>query len=226
MCNAWNHPAGCTCGWGGDGHSGSSSGGFGSYTIGCFSWQHRGENFCRPTTCPRCGSEGYFVRHNGGSVWFDKLGWPWPKHCCFDDDRFGIQLRRLFKELQRNGSGHVFGVIIETETTRPGEGGRIQIRCSDGSEIDQEFDTRANLSLLPGRLVVIVDDEEGGISLRFVNPAQLRTIAYLQLIENGSRKLAEEFAWVRKSEAEERLRALEKQHPGKHRLDVVKRTEY
>tara|TARA_Y100001934_G_C11848619_1_gene538526 strand:+ start:390 stop:614 length:225 start_codon:yes stop_codon:yes gene_type:complete len=22
MCNAWNHPPGCTCGWGGEGHLG------------------------------------------------------------------------------------------------------------------------------------------------------------------------------------------------------------
>lgn len=26
----------------------------------------------------------YFVQHNGGSVWFDELGQPWPKHPCFD----------------------------------------------------------------------------------------------------------------------------------------------
>jgi hypothetical protein len=27
----------------------------------------------------------YFVRHNGGAVWFDQLGDPWWKHACFDD---------------------------------------------------------------------------------------------------------------------------------------------
>jgi hypothetical protein len=26
----------------------------------------------------------FFIRHNGGSVWVDELGWPWPKHACFD----------------------------------------------------------------------------------------------------------------------------------------------
>jgi hypothetical protein len=26
----------------------------------------------------------YWVRHNGGSVWIDELGPPWPKHPCFD----------------------------------------------------------------------------------------------------------------------------------------------
>src|ERR1039458_521988 len=34
--------------------------------------------------CPRCPQMVYLVRHNGGSVWLDELGWPWPKHGCFD----------------------------------------------------------------------------------------------------------------------------------------------
>jgi hypothetical protein len=36
------------------------------------------------TCCPRCPQMVYLVRHNGGSVWLDELGWPWPKHSCFD----------------------------------------------------------------------------------------------------------------------------------------------
>lgn len=86
MCNAYNHPPGCTCGWGGEGHVG----GGGAYsTISSFrdyrvrEWVH--EDFTRPTKCPECGAEVYFIRHNGGSVWVDELGWPWPKHACFDN---------------------------------------------------------------------------------------------------------------------------------------------
>jgi hypothetical protein len=37
-----------------------------------------------PATCPKCGEDVFFVRHNGGSVWFDGLGDPWLKHPCFD----------------------------------------------------------------------------------------------------------------------------------------------
>src|SRR5438046_2499546 len=44
------------------------------------------DDFCRPTKCPKCGAPVFFVRHNGGSVWFDRLGKPWPKHGCFDDN--------------------------------------------------------------------------------------------------------------------------------------------
>lgn len=37
------------------------------------------------TRCPKkCGQIVYLVRHNGGSVWLDDLGWPWPKHPCFE----------------------------------------------------------------------------------------------------------------------------------------------
>lgn len=40
-------------------------------------------NRCYSTKCPECGEEIFFVRYNGGSVWFDELGAPWPKHPCF-----------------------------------------------------------------------------------------------------------------------------------------------
>ena len=168
----------------------------------------------------------FFVRHNGGSVWFDELGHPWPKHECFDEDRYGIQLRRLLTEHLTTTSGQVFGVVIETETTRPGEGGRIVVRCCDGTMIDQEFDMKANLSLLLGRLVVVVNGEQGELSLRFVNPAQPRLIAYLQIIENGTARIVEEFAYKRKAEAEQRLLALQAQYPGSYRLEIDKRYEY
>ena len=47
-------------------------------------WALRNESLCRSTTCPECGQDVFFIRHNGGSVWVDELGWPWPKHACFD----------------------------------------------------------------------------------------------------------------------------------------------
>jgi hypothetical protein len=43
------------------------------------------EQPCRRTRCPECRSLVWFVRHNGGSVWLEELGHPWPKHPCFDD---------------------------------------------------------------------------------------------------------------------------------------------
>lgn len=46
-------------------------------------WRER--DFTRPSRCPRCDKDVFFIRHNGGSVWVDPpLGPPWDKHGCFD----------------------------------------------------------------------------------------------------------------------------------------------
>ncbi len=43
---------------------------------------------CHLTSCPRCGEQVFFIKHNGGSVWIDiPLGYPWYKHKCFDNTK-------------------------------------------------------------------------------------------------------------------------------------------
>jgi len=98
MCNAWNHPADCNCGWGGDGHFGG--GGFGGYGGGggsTFRSTFDGEvfefsfvtfpSYVNPNArCPVCGADVYFYQSPyGGRVFFDDLGPPWPKHPCTDN---------------------------------------------------------------------------------------------------------------------------------------------
>lgn len=95
MCNAHNHPPGCQCGWGGDGHQG---GGLGT-TLASVSSADRtyahyqspmrklatdlGSSLTFPTTCWYCSSSIYLYAHlNGGFAIFDELGPPWPKHDC------------------------------------------------------------------------------------------------------------------------------------------------
>lgn len=53
-----------------------------------FTKEHHTPNFgCYKTLCPICAESVFFVRHNGGSVWFnDPLGPPWSKHSCFLDN--------------------------------------------------------------------------------------------------------------------------------------------
>ena len=46
---------------------------------------------CHQTACPICGASIFFVRHNGGTVWFDDLGQPWDKHGCFAQMKFDTQ---------------------------------------------------------------------------------------------------------------------------------------
>lgn len=80
-CNAWNHPADCNCGWGGD------TGGGGGYSVARSpgsNLQALGQDFMNPNArCPVCSAPVYFYQSsNGGRVYFDELGPPWPKHPC------------------------------------------------------------------------------------------------------------------------------------------------
>lgn len=114
MCNAWNHSAGCTCGWGGEGHLGSSSGGnFGYYAapapVRSWDLERDTEVLTRPTSCWWCGAAVYFHRsETGGCVLFDDLGPPWPVHSCWDlraDQRgTGLEIMALqFDRLSYDG---------------------------------------------------------------------------------------------------------------------------
>ena len=89
MCNAWNHPSNCRCGWGGDGHLGQ--GGFrGHSSLTAAPYGHSGfrslHSFTNPNArCPVCAQPVYFYQSpHGGRVFFDELGGDWPKHPCTD----------------------------------------------------------------------------------------------------------------------------------------------
>lgn len=107
MCNAWNHPPGCTCGWGGEGHLGSAYGHVWHGGMLGDPFQHPGLlrqiavrhriSFSIPTKCWYCGQQIYIYANEYGSVvLFDELGWPWPKHDCPNApaDLKGDSLRR------------------------------------------------------------------------------------------------------------------------------------
>lgn len=109
MCNAWNHHAGCTCGWGGEGHLGRRESD--NYTYHSSFREYSWDSLNQPTHCPICGEQVYFVQYNGGKVWFDELGPPWPKHSCFDDDLTGSLIRA---NLRQRG-------IMNSTKRRPGQ---------------------------------------------------------------------------------------------------------
>lgn len=96
MCNAWNHAPNCTCGWGG---KGSTGGGFTAAftargTSSFASWarvkyEESAKAYVNPNAkCPECGASVYFYQSpEGGRVFFDQLGKPWPKHPCTERSR-------------------------------------------------------------------------------------------------------------------------------------------
>ena len=87
MCNARNHPASCRCGFGGEGHAGHASARPGSHQflgVPCILPTY--ESYVNPNAkCPVCRAPVFFYQSpDGGRVFFDELGPPWPKHPCTD----------------------------------------------------------------------------------------------------------------------------------------------
>lgn len=174
----YNHYDSCTCGWcsGGGGYSVTPV--YAVLTQIHKTWDH--DDFCRPTTCPHCGDEVFFVRHNGGSVWFDPpLGPPWDKHGCFDD----LYPAACFRtELRENKVAAVFGVVTEIEVV-PGEiSGRVVVKCSDGSTVEKILHPRLAAATYIGALVFV---ERSKDSVRFV-PVKWKERSRIQPI-HGSR---------------------------------------
>ena len=94
-CNAWNHSPDCNCGWGGVNYGVSAP--LTSQTV----W-HELSSFTNPNAyCPVCGAKVFFYKFPyGGSVFFDNLGPPWPKHPCTD---WSIEKRKPVRSSVRTG---------------------------------------------------------------------------------------------------------------------------
>ena len=83
-CNGNNHRPGCNCRWGGVFH------GLGLH-LGSGYWS-KSESYTTPNApCKTCGKRVFFYRSpHGGSVYFESLGPPWPKHPCMGSrDKIG-----------------------------------------------------------------------------------------------------------------------------------------
>jgi hypothetical protein len=108
MCNAYNHPFDCDCGFGGDTGGGGGRRGWHRHLSATevlerpisAGWvkDSRGtvESYVNPNAhCPVCGAAVYFYRSPyDGRVFFDELGWPWPKHPCTDNRREPLRATR------------------------------------------------------------------------------------------------------------------------------------
>jgi len=71
--------------WGVENRSGISVADKVAFLFGEFRGGRKRASETKPTNCPECGAAVYFYRNEcGGAVWFDALGWPWPKHPCMD----------------------------------------------------------------------------------------------------------------------------------------------
>ena len=107
------HPSGNWCNQ--DADNGSN------YTDDPFRYGYFGnsyENVCRKTYCPECRDEVFFIKHNGGSIWVDSLGWPWPKHSCMHNDEEEIpSWYRFFKNNIKSEKDEINHAVV-TDVTR------------------------------------------------------------------------------------------------------------
>jgi len=156
MCNAFGHPAGCTCGWGGDGHLGRRTDGYSNEYLAPYpstpEYLWRGsqrhatyDSYVNPNArCPVCRAAVFFYQSPyGGRVFFDELGPPWPKHPCTDNSNShkyvkaeSISLAPLSTyRWQRDGwSPFICLGIRNDKTGRTEIKGRIVVNTGEGAE--------------------------------------------------------------------------------------------
>lgn len=150
------HPNG---GWHCGTWSGEDAGGSGSSRLEVREFEESNEGFTRPTNCRECGARVFFVRHNGGSVWFDDLGWPWPKHGCFDKGRCDARIQGLRDVFTKSSPDALFGVVQFVRDHDVRQLRAIGVRWSNG------LDELANVSgvgpIEPGQLIARSVTKEG-----------------------------------------------------------------
>lgn len=83
------------------------------------------QDVCHPTKCPICRRLVFFIRHNGGCVWVNEPGWPWPKHECFEKKPEPAWLGYMRKAAPiRAGFS---GLIVRGKWVREGQAGSSRI---------------------------------------------------------------------------------------------------
>jgi len=90
-------------------------------------------NFTRVTKCSYCSAEIFFVRHNGGSAFFDSLGHPWPKHPCYDKENQLPEVISLNKKSA--GKDYILASILRCQNVA----GRTEIILDTGNEDKYEY---------------------------------------------------------------------------------------
>jgi hypothetical protein len=160
MCNANNHSSGCTCGFGGEGHIGSGGGNYGAtgFSTRTYSFSERFKDVCYPTKCPIKGCEPvWFIRHNGGSVWVDELGWPWTKHACFDEPSHRDSYASIasFVKCRSNFASPNLALVNQISCLGSPRGPKLQIGCLDGTLILARGSPDLDYEELLGELVIL-----------------------------------------------------------------------
>jgi hypothetical protein len=172
MCNAHNHPPDCTCGWGGEGHLG------GGRSDELQPWEKH--DFTKPARCPKCGAGVFFIRHNGGSVWVDELGWPWPLHGCFEPPVGPLLVFGSWSSKMARLKNSKLGIIDRAKKSFPDQKTTIEIQMANSRRLSVVARIPLHPPALEGALVVVALDEHLLLhnklgEIPFFNPVDLGT---------------------------------------------------
>jgi hypothetical protein len=110
----------------------------------------RDQTYC--TACPKCGCAVYFIRYNGGCVWVDELGIPWPKHECFLDNEKGIA--EIFPSISTSCVGTVSDIL------KPDWKGRTVLNVSCTSYLGRVVIMSSNKKTLKKGDIISLGGEE------------------------------------------------------------------
>lgn len=115
MCNARNHWSGCTCGFGGD----TGGGGYSGVISRRWKIDDTDSPLTFNTTCWWCDQPVFFYRNEyGGCALFDRLGWPWQLHSCWEEHREQqvyqkMRVRAALENADYDGTGYtVAGELV------------------------------------------------------------------------------------------------------------------
>ena len=90
-CNAHGHPPFCECGWGGVNYDPWKP----KLKV---NWSQATSHTIPNASCPVCSAKVFFYRSpDGGAVFFDDLGPPWPKHPCTSNGAHRLT-EKIFEE--------------------------------------------------------------------------------------------------------------------------------
>lgn len=75
-------------------------------------------SFYHRSRCPKCARDVFYLRHDGGSVWLNQMGYPWPKHPCMDLRPKSARRKSAFRMAEDLDPSYLLGCVLDAKEGR------------------------------------------------------------------------------------------------------------
>ncbi len=75
-------------------------------------------NFYHRSRCPKCAHDVFYLRHSGGSVWLNSMGYPWPKHPCMGPRTQSARQKSAFRMADDLDASYTMGCVLDAKEGR------------------------------------------------------------------------------------------------------------